>query len=457
MKRKRIRMLTMVLLAAFSVTLILPLVSNAAAVVDLSQKCSLTVHAVNESSEYAEDLKGAAIVYDLYKVAGLEENVNYDGYFYRIEGIYQKISPQYTEKLTIQANTKDITAEDWEALAEEAMCYALFGMSREMYFTPGSQPVEGDNCKVLPQDTSTYNGYEIDKKLENLDAGLYLLIARDESLKNAESYTTTITDEQNADHVVSVAYTKKKGYYFSPALIAIPTKDEYEDEINSANPGEWVYDAVAYLKPAEIPYGNLRIIKNLPVFENSDEAIFVFDVKAVNKNGRVVYSDVVSINFTAPGTQKVVIEKLPVDAKVTVTEIYSGATYAPDLRNPSTWIIPGPGGEDNPGIITSNETITIEFNNIYDGRRTGGHGITNHFYYDFGNYGGWVVDQEMTSFDSEQNPNATPRPINPGNAGNQGNAGDQGNNGDQGNTGAQESPSPEPPVDQGSDASESVE
>lgn len=394
MKRKRIRMLTMVLIAAFSITLVWPLAGSAAPMVDLERECSLTVYAVNESSDYAEDLETVDLVYDLYKIANLEENEGYDGYFYRMNGIYENISPLYTEKLMLQSENSDIKAEDWEELAEEAMSFALFGMGREDRNQPDSQPIEGDRAQVQPE----AGGFQVGTRLGGLEAGLYLLVARDASLKNVESYTDIVTDQEGRDHLVTVAYSEAMGYTFAPSLISVPTKEEFEGVLSTGNPGEWIYDASVYLKPEEIPYGALRIIKNLPIYEDSDEAIFVFDVEAV-LNGRNVYSDVVSINFTEPGSQSVVIEKLPVGAQVTVTEIYSGAGYVSDPENPPVWTVPGPG--EVPGIITPSDIVTIEFTNRYDENRRGGHGITNQFYYDFDGPGGWEVKQVMTQDDRE--------------------------------------------------------
>lgn len=365
MKRKRIRMLTMVLAAALSMTLILPMVGSAAQdVVDLDRQCSLTVHPVNDDSDYAEDLQKADVVVDLYKVGDAVGNHGYDGYYYEISGIYENLPTEYLRKLTDPVLLPDITPQDWDALSAAA--------ARLVFYETGE---DEDNGKVV-------SGAETDSPISDLDAGLYLLIARGAALMNPESYLTTVTDEEGRDHLVTVAYSEQNGYTFAPALVAVPAKDSFEGEVNTGNPGPWVYDLSAYLKPEQIPYGSLRIIKNLLEFEDSEGATFVFDVEA-ELNGRNVYSDVVAFNFTQAGQQEVLIEKIPVGAVVTVRELYSGAHYI------QTGVTP------DPVTITAADIATVEFSNTYDERRTGGHGIINRFSYDYiDGIGGWNVIQD---------------------------------------------------------------
>lgn len=384
MKRKRIRMLTMVLAAAFSMTLVLPMVGSAAQdTVDLDRRCSLTVHPVNDDSDYAEDLQKADVVADLYKVGDAVGNDGYDGYYYAVTGIYQELPTEYLQKITDPALIAEVTPQDWDALSAAAARLALLEAGES---ETGEAP---DNGLVV---TGARTGVPV----SDLDPGLYLLVARGADLTNPESYITTVTDEEGTEHLVTVAYSEQNGYTFAPALVAVPAKDSFEGEVNTGNPGPWVYDLSVYLKPEQIPYGSLRIIKDLLEFESSEAATFVFQVEA-ELNGRNVYSDVAAFNFTQAGQQEVLIEKLPVGAVVTVTEIYSGSHYI------QTGVTPGPV------TITATDIATVEFSNTYDERRTGGHGIINRFSYDYINgVGGWNVIQD--SVENLQNPNP---PVNP--------------------------------------------
>ena len=80
-------------------------------------------------------------------------------------------------------------------------------------------------------------------------------------------------------------------------LVSLPNNYYYGTQDDS-----WVYDVETQLKPDPAPrYGDLEIIKTLSSYNQTfGPAFFVFSVEA-ERNGKNVYSDVVSINFTEPG------------------------------------------------------------------------------------------------------------------------------------------------------------
>ena len=88
---------------------------------------------------------------------------------------------------------------------------------------------------------------------------------------------------------------------------------------------EWLYDPVIGLKAErEEQYGSLIIEKTLSSYNESLGSVdFVFQVEA-DKNGEAVRSTVERIRFNGAGTQSVVVDRIPVGAQVTVTEVYSG-------------------------------------------------------------------------------------------------------------------------------------
>ncbi len=350
MKRKWTRTLTA--LAAAGLMLILPLTGSAAGIVNLTRPCSLTVYpAGTENAELTEDLEEADVVVDLYMVGSAVGNNGYDGY------TYQMLSPFTGLKVE-----SDITQEGWKMLAEDAAEIVLQRNS-------GAAPiVKGAKAGARISD---------DDEGRTLQAGLYLVIARG---ADVEDYVVTVEEEGADPHLATVAYSDTYQYTFMPQLVSLPGKDADENGVvSSANPGDWIYNFTMYLKPVqEVRRGSLDIIKDLLTYETSDTATFVFEVEAV-RDGRIVYSNVVSLSFTAPGQKHVLIENLPVGAQVTVTEVYSGSSY--DLVSPASGTV----------TISAAEVVSVTFENDYDERVNGGHGITNHFAYDPDN--GWEWTQ----------------------------------------------------------------
>ncbi|MCI8513300.1 MAG: hypothetical protein HFI93_01515 [Lachnospiraceae bacterium] len=398
MKRKGIRILAMALAAAFGVVGILPLAGRAAPVVDLNQKCSLTVYAASSDGEFAEELEKARVVIDLYRVGTAVEKPGLDGYGYQLDGFYGDLFSLYEgpEGSLIDASGEldegKLNQETWRYLARQAAEKTL-GVSPEETAPSGggaagagTSLTPGENANVLVR-----KGVAAGSAMEDLEPGLYLLIARGADRTGVETYVQTAEDEEGRKHLVTTAYSENGGYTFEPVLVSIPTKEAGEDGVvSSTAPGPWIYDVSVYLKPGQIPYGSLYIVKDLLTYESSQEAEFVFQVD-VTMDGRLIDSRVVAMTFTSAGRQKLLIEKLPVGAVVTVTEVYSGASY--------TQVGAGP----EPVEIRASEVVSAAFVNDYDEREKGGHGIVNRFSYEYGEdgVGGWTVDQVFSGGEPE--------------------------------------------------------
>ena len=292
----------------------------AATEIDTTAKCSLDF---SLNSEVYKEMNDLEIVVDLYKVGDVDVVGNYkevDGFTlgdYKLADVSDKTS-----------------AADWEAMASEAFADI-----------EGKTPI-----------TST-----VEEGFNNLEVGLYLVVAND-----------TKSD--------TFAYT------FKPYLISLPNNNYSE-----SNPDDtWVYNLVGEnaigLKPeATDIYGDLVITKDLWSYNATvGGATFVFQVEATKDyeaiGGEVekVYSDVVSITFDAAGKKQVLVENIPAGAEVTVTEVYSGGSYAPvDGANKfETVIVADEVVEDEERLET---VAAVTFENEYDDRLNGGSGVVNHF------------------------------------------------------------------------------
>ena len=92
--------------------------------------------------------------------------------------------------------------------------------------------------------------------------------------------------------------------------------------------------------------------------------------RVVDENGNTVYSNVVSTTHSSAGTKAAIADHIPAGAKVTVTEVYSGAGYRLVSEPQQT------------AEISADEIVTVEFDNTYDHGLNPGYGVTNHFDYD---------------------------------------------------------------------------
>ena len=170
-----------------------------------------------------------------------------------------------------------------------------------------------------------------------------------------------------AESVETEGYT----YRFIPCLIALPGRNSDDGEDGWSYGEEGGSPVVVGLKPErEDRYGDLIIRKTLHSYnETLGGAAFVFEIRAV-KEDRLVYSDVEALSFEEPGTQELTVEGIPAGAKVTVTEIYSGASYSAVTD----------GVQET--VIAAGEAVSVNFENTYDGGLNGGNtGVVNHFTY----------------------------------------------------------------------------
>lgn len=362
MKKRGIYLVTALCLAA--VMCITQSMSGFAAPLEANEdgsvkgSCSLIVHPEDpnkkEEDKFGEDLASANVVVDLYQIAKAVKTPGYDTYQFQAVDGYTGLN------LPNSGQDDNKPEESWDEIAQKAAEIAL---------NPDS-PKTAIEGKTKPAG----------EKIEALDPGLYLLVARGKDLTELKDYRIEMkpedsTDEKEPKRIATIANSNQYSYAFLPQLVALPTKDADENgAINTANPTDWISDASVNLKPERKDrYGSLEIVKTLSEYETmegiEESATFVFEVTG-RKDGEVVYSNTDSITFTAAGQESVVLDRIPVGAEVTVTEVYSGSSYKLTTSG------------DRKAVIEAEEVVSVEFENEYDGRRTNGHGIKNHFRYD---------------------------------------------------------------------------
>ena len=313
--KKRIKTAGALTLAAITVLSAAGLSSVYGALgVETDKKCSLTF--TLDDTEF-DELRSLEIPVDVYKVADITEEAVYD-------------TANYTDfaDLGLENVSSTTTAEEWAQMAEKAM-----ETVEDKKIAPTA------DVKVTKPEGAT----ESTGKITNLATGMYLV---------------------QAETVQTSEYT----YDFTPYLVSLPN-NYYSKE----NPDDtWVYDVTTGMKPQQTQrYGDLEIVKDLTEYNASlKDALFVFQVEGT-RNGKQVYSDVVSIKFNQAGEKSVLVKHLPAGTVVTVKEVYAGGSYSNTSGETQEAVIAAEGVTDNPA--------SVSFTNTYNGKLIPGTGIVNHF------------------------------------------------------------------------------
>lgn len=183
-------------------------------------------------------------------------------------------------------------------------------------------------------------------------------------------------------------------YLFTPYLISLPGNNYREDHPDDS----WIYHITVGLKPEKKDlFGKLIIEKMLNGYNESLKgSTFVFQVEAVKtdvdtEEMRKVYSDVVSMDFQGAGSQSLIVEKIPAGAVVTVTEVYSGASYELDTDKTVTATIIA----DEVVEASLGEIAKVSFVNSFKDGTNGGGGAVNHFTYENGEWNHSRTDDSM--------------------------------------------------------------
>ena len=326
---KKKNLIALALVAAVVVSGFSVFRANAAERVDLTKDISITANIdSSDTSLFATSYSGTIYV-DLYKIATVDESGNptLTSTFSKsgadlsvlsdspsVETIQEKIVDKVTAYVNDETNNVESTATITAIKGEDGI---------------------SDNSVTLSKsDVSTSDLYDT-------AAGIYLYVPRD---------------------AVDACYT----YSFTSYIIYAPSSTYIATGTGS---DEWNYAVSFNLKSSESHrYGDLQITKILDTYNESlGTASFVFDVEA-EFNGETVFSNVYSLNFDSAGTDSILIEGIMAGATVTVTEVYSGASYSVT------------SDEAISTTIDADDTVTVEFTNDYNDKLVvGGVGIENHF------------------------------------------------------------------------------
>jgi len=158
---------------------------------------------------------------------------------------------------------------------------------------------------------------------------------------------------------------------YAPSSVYISSADENGQALKTGS-DEWQYDVSFNLKStANQRYGYLDIVKTLDTFNASlGTASFVFDVEA-ELDGNNVFSNVYTITFDGAGTKTITVAGennkaiIPAGATVTVTEVYSGASYTQQVTAAA---LDGSDTKVLQADIIADQTATVGFENDYDNR-----------------------------------------------------------------------------------------
>lgn len=320
MMNKRLKQGSTFLLA---VALTFPLLTlpgaKAASAINTGQKCSIEFDISGNSSE----LLSASIPVNLYKVASVDESGNYTGI-----GAFSKL-----DLSSVSADNLDAAAATWVERAAEA----------KKLLKDDTEPT----TTTLTQGRGTATG---------LDTGLYLV---------------------DTPKVITPNYT----YTFTPYLVSLPTNNYYSG--NGAS-DDWIYDltkeynSAVGLKPEQhVRYGNLVINKELvdhnATFGNNATFVFQIDITTLDNKKETRIEE---LTFDAAGSHSVTIEKIPAGSQVTVTEVYSGASYElASAKSQKTDIIANPEKKSEVEF----RPAEVSFINKHNGRTNGGYGVKNNF------------------------------------------------------------------------------
>lgn len=320
MMNKRLKQGSTFLLAvALTFPLLTLLGAKAASAINTGQKCSIEFDISGNSSE----LLSASIPVNLYKVASVDESGNYTGI-----GAFSKL-----DLSSVSADNLDAAAATWVERAAEA----------KKLLKDDTEPT----TTTLTQGRGTATG---------LDTGLYLV---------------------DTPKVITPNYT----YTFTPYLVSLPTNNYYSG--NGAS-DDWIYDltkeynSAVGLKPEQhVRYGNLVINKELvdhnATFGNNATFVFQIDITTLDNKKETRIEE---LTFDAAGSHSVTIEKIPAGSHVTVTEVYSGASYElASAKSQETDIIANPEKETEVEF----KPAEVSFINKHDGRTNGGYGVKNNF------------------------------------------------------------------------------
>ena len=357
--------------------------------VNLEAPNTLTVNFVPENSDFGNDLKTARIQVDLYQLAAAVPDVISDSYHYDVPET-DNGHPFWAALTQLQGNLADAEKlEDQnnrDTVFEKFEPYAQTFAGIVLDSHPGHPEIPVTRSELAVAENTTIT-------VDNLDAGLYLLIIHGAGLTTKDGVPETgyvvkteqASGETGTDKTVTYAtrvVTDDYEYLYRPQLLTVPTKvsEENEQQYNTAY-GNWVNTLTIYAKPTrEANNGDLKIIKNVNN-PGPDPVDFVFEVSWLGKD-RIPVTKVVSMTFEGETRKEYVLANtVPIGTEVTVTEVHSGIGYTAEISSRTATIVATPTPTEGAASADSADSAGIAevvFTNDHTGPG-GGHGILNRF------------------------------------------------------------------------------
>ncbi len=306
-KKSRIPIISLFLAVLFCVGS----VAVAVEAVDLTRTGTVTFRLGDgDMAEMGEDMASTSIPVYAWRLAEISQ----DGSYTAMEAF----------------RSLELEGDGWNTLTQDALAL--------IYGEGGTE--EGNRPLIAPSAVGT-----LEEGLSGLPLGLYLVS-------------------------VGSAASERYVYSFSPMLLSLPWSEML---LAGAGSDEWQYTLEVMLKPEREPReGNVRIVKTLNSYNASrGDVTFVFEITARDpESGEIIYSNVLSMDFSASGIKEALLEHLPAGAEVTVREVYSGANCTLTIS------------DDEIKAVRADDEISFSFVNEYDGEEKTGYGVENRFRYD---------------------------------------------------------------------------
>lgn len=118
---------------------------------------------------------------------------------------------------------------------------------------------------------------------------------------------------------------------------------------------------------------NKELVDHNATFGNNATFVFQIDITTLDNKKETRIEE---LTFDAAGSHSVTIEKNPAGSHVTVTEVYSGASYElASAKSQKTDIIANPEKKSEVEF----RPAEVSFINKHNGRTNGGYGVKNNF------------------------------------------------------------------------------
>lgn len=281
-----------------------------------------------------------------------------------------RVDTEATVKITAEVSSEDksIFAEEYEGEVQIDL-YKIATMDETGKPTLTAEFANSGIDLTILNKVPTVDEVKTEVVAKALETAKNLTATESFTLDKKEQTSAFVNIEKGAGlylYVPQKAQDARYSFTFMPYVIFAPTSDLM---MFGQGTDEWKYESVFELKStAEERYGSLDIVKLLDSY-NTGLGTASFGYEVVGKiDNETVFNNVYTIDFNSAKTDHKLVEKIPATATVTVTEIYTGASYEAVGENVAT------------ADIEADKTAEVRFENKYDGQNIiGGISTVNTF------------------------------------------------------------------------------